>query len=280
MKYLGLQKRMVPSTQVSSLTTGVITSPSAKTNFAETTLPVTANLNRWYDASDLSSMTISNGNISQWNDKSGNGIHVSQGTGSRQPNILLNYVNGRHAVSFSDSTEDNLSSGNQPTSGSSSATIFFVGKSDMYTSDQTAVSWGTSNAVGAGISLVFTGQNNSVRPNTFAWGYAGSLDGNYIYSQSSHADKLVVLSSTFSGTSLTQQVYAERIGNDNPDNKTAAGSNVGANSEFFLGWLTNPWYATFGYNGIICEVIVYTGVMGSTDRTTMMNYLKKKWGLE
>jgi heme O synthase-like polyprenyltransferase len=87
------------------------------------------------------------------------------------------------------------------------------------------------------------------------------------------------LSATFSGTSLTQQAYVEGIGSDNPDNKTAAGSSISNNSEFFLGWLTNPWYSTFGYNGIICEVIIYTSVLNSTDRTTMMNYLRKKWGL-
>jgi hypothetical protein len=39
----------------------------------------------WYDASDASTITESGGNVSQWNDKSGNNRHMTQGNGSNQP---------------------------------------------------------------------------------------------------------------------------------------------------------------------------------------------------
>jgi len=39
----------------------------------------------WYDAADSSTITESSGSVSQWDDKSGNSRHATQGTGSNQP---------------------------------------------------------------------------------------------------------------------------------------------------------------------------------------------------
>lgn len=39
----------------------------------------------WYDAADATTITESGGAVSQWDDKSGNGRHATQGTGSFQP---------------------------------------------------------------------------------------------------------------------------------------------------------------------------------------------------
>ena len=39
----------------------------------------------WLDAADASTITHSGGTVSQWNDKSGNSRHVSQGVTAQQP---------------------------------------------------------------------------------------------------------------------------------------------------------------------------------------------------
>lgn len=54
----------------------------------------------WYDAADASTITHSSGSVSQWNDKSGNGRHVSQGTGSAQPTTNARAINGLNALNF------------------------------------------------------------------------------------------------------------------------------------------------------------------------------------
>jgi hypothetical protein len=46
----------------------------------------------WYDASDTSTVTESSGNVSQWDDKSGNDYHLVQLTGSNQPNSYGTYT--------------------------------------------------------------------------------------------------------------------------------------------------------------------------------------------
>jgi len=39
----------------------------------------------WFDAADAATITASGGNVSTWQDKSGNGNHATQGTGTKQP---------------------------------------------------------------------------------------------------------------------------------------------------------------------------------------------------
>ncbi len=51
-------------------------------------LPFTWGLTLWLDASDDTTITQTSGNVSQWNDKSGNGYHAKQNTGANQANIL------------------------------------------------------------------------------------------------------------------------------------------------------------------------------------------------
>jgi hypothetical protein len=65
-----------------------------------------ANLTAWYDASNTGSITIATG-VSQWNDLSGNGNHLVQGTGNNQPLYNAAQINGRPVLSF-DGSNDTL----------------------------------------------------------------------------------------------------------------------------------------------------------------------------
>jgi hypothetical protein len=54
----------------------------------------------WLDAADTDSITLNGSNVSQWDDKSGNGNHVSNSTASTQPAYLTTGWNGKPTVSF------------------------------------------------------------------------------------------------------------------------------------------------------------------------------------
>lgn len=57
----------------------------------------------WYDADDAGTIsTESGGAVSQWDDKSGNGYHMTQGTGSSQPTTGIRSLNGLNVLDFSD----------------------------------------------------------------------------------------------------------------------------------------------------------------------------------
>lgn len=53
----------------------------------------------WYDASNAASITHVAGAVSQWNDLSGNGYHLKQGTGSLQPTTGTT-LNGLNSITF------------------------------------------------------------------------------------------------------------------------------------------------------------------------------------
>src|SRR5215471_15318108 len=48
----------------------------------------------WWDASDTTTITASGGAVSQWNDKSATGCHLTQSTGGRQPSTGTRTLNG------------------------------------------------------------------------------------------------------------------------------------------------------------------------------------------
>ena len=58
-----------------------------------------SNLHAWYDASDVSSLTVSAGSVDQWRDKSGNAFHLAGPTAGDRP--IATAQNGKAAVSFS-----------------------------------------------------------------------------------------------------------------------------------------------------------------------------------
>lgn len=63
-----------------------------------------ANLALWLDASDTATITHSSNAVSQWDDKSGNARHVTQGTGANKPTTNTTTQNGRNVLVF-DSTD-------------------------------------------------------------------------------------------------------------------------------------------------------------------------------
>jgi hypothetical protein len=61
----------------------------------------------WLDAADDRTVNLNGSNISQWNDKSGNGYHLSEGTAANQPDYDLTAMNGFPGLSF-DGSNDRL----------------------------------------------------------------------------------------------------------------------------------------------------------------------------
>lgn len=66
----------------------------------------TTNIVAWYDADDGTTISIGVG-VSQWDDKSGNGNHLVQSTGTEQPTVSSGAINGKDAIYF-DGVDDSL----------------------------------------------------------------------------------------------------------------------------------------------------------------------------
>ena len=54
----------------------------------------------WLDANDSSTITDNLGAVSEWKDKSGNQLHVTQSTAAKQPTTNSTTQNGKNVISF------------------------------------------------------------------------------------------------------------------------------------------------------------------------------------
>lgn len=257
---------------------GIIASSKLKGGGPYGNPPVTSGLTHWYDGADATTMTVSGGNISQWNNKSpaSGGPNITQGTGSRQPDLVSNVKFGRSAVNFVRANTDHLGAGVQPTTGSSPCSVVavFQGTAVANNTGIVVTSWGNFNATGAGYSLTMrpTGDANA---NKIASGYAGSFDDWYVNSTSTYGGTWVCAIETINNTALTQI-----INNTDSTTKTTVGAaNVANRGEFWVGQLGDPWYSTGGWAGYIGDLLIYNRVLTTQERTDMYNWAKAKWDL-
>ena len=222
----------------------------------------------WYDASDSSTITLSGSNVTQWNDKSGNGRNVSQAVSSSQPSITT--FNGLNALNF-DGTNDFL--GNTTTSITSGTyngqfNVFYVA-TRVGTTGGTILTERSSTLVGTSLFYQVTGipyissdglnvaSNNVINTSTFnAFGNAGNIV--------SHQHVLGSRDNFWlNGTSQTVTAgTASSI-------TGPAGFRVG-NREGTVGF---PW------SGLIMEIIVSLDNLTTTNRQQIEGYLAWKWGL-
>lgn len=212
----------------------------------------------WYDASDESSITVSGGFAVQWNDLSGNNRHLAQSTGgaSLQPTTYLNKLNNRNTITYIDNY------------------------------NRLAIFSGT-------VTL----------GSVYIAGYLNTTQSGVVYN-------------LFQGGDRTLQRFIAAGGSGNPkwyqnDNVTTYGSiNYTQNSAFAIGVLIQganvagslinlngtdgtPFTSTSsdvstGYSiggrldrslsSYIGELLIYTEKHNSTERSSIMTYLKNKWG--
>jgi len=105
----------------------------------------------WFDAADTATITdAGSGAVSQWDDKSGNGQHLVQATGSRRPTTGVESQNGHNTISF-DSNDHLWTSGYSVDISGAEITVMYLLKEDRSTNYEGVVqlrSSGTSGLTG------------------------------------------------------------------------------------------------------------------------------------
>ena len=105
-------------------------SPGFSNSVSATTLPASdipyASMRLWLRA-DIGAIADSNGNISRWQDLSGNGNDATQSIVSRQPTLVANSLNGLPAVQFTANKDQSFTLPNVM-SGANSGEVFVVAK--------------------------------------------------------------------------------------------------------------------------------------------------------
>jgi hypothetical protein len=241
----------------------------------------------WFDADDSNTITLSGPNVTQWNDKSGNGNNMTQSTPANQP-IYEPFGNqmGGAALSFNGTTQ--FISGNilSPTAlrNFTSLNVFMVLQSTLATAPDI-------NSV-----LPFGLFRNNTAAISYFWASATSiLTGETVTLILNGNDR--VGSSTYARAANTMQIF-------NTQNATtgttlfANGSSVNLNLSNGMTTSTNtsPLAAALGTDlfsvfatggpenavspaGKVSEILVFNENLSTTNRQLVEGYLAWKWDL-
>jgi hypothetical protein len=224
-------------------------------------IPMT-NMIAWYDASDSSTITESGGQVSQLDDKSGNGFDLTQGTSSYQPLTFSDAVGS--GIIF-DGTDDRIS--NTSITGFSSVTgitKFFVFTKSGYTSNEEMIF-----EISTGTRLDYYGTNYGSSEIFRFFDYPGPfITGLLSWSKAPNFLNWTYMTKpspyNYDGE-LNDITYtsalADNWGPTNIDVLSAGARSNGGNPSSF----------------VLREIILYEGELSGTDINTVETYLKNKW---
>jgi hypothetical protein len=228
-----------------------------------------ADLALWLDAADTDTITLNGSDVSQWDDKSGNGNHASQATAAEQPTYQATGLNSKPTVSF-DATKI-LEFGS----------TLFTNPSQLYGS---AVLKG--NTINSGV--VFSHRDSNIELIQFGLQGSDSLtirgsrlqlrgSGNVLEQPIVDHDTSVpfIYEAQFDKTTSSHFV---RINGDLEQTSTYNFGSETFNSSIQLIGGFNSGSETANYDGLISEFILLTSTPTQEEQQKLEGYLAWKWG--
>ncbi len=227
-------------------------------------------LSIWLDAQDSKTISLSGGNVVQWNDKSGKGNHAVQGTGVNQPVLVASGINGKPAIrGFPSGVLSQMTIADSPTLKYSEFTAFVVFAANGFNDAASNPVFGKYEVTGAqrefmsiltptthllGQYLSSNGTSNTLlqTPNAFVVGSA----------------KIGVVG--FADAAQNIQIFGE-------EQRILAGSVVfnGTGAYFLFSRTGSADY----FNGWIGEHLFFNRALSGVEIANINNYLSKKWGV-
>jgi hypothetical protein len=219
----------------------------------------------WLDAADASTITESGGAVSQWNDKSGNGRNVAQGTAGARPALTAANLNAKDVLTF-DGGDFLATSVNFPLTGNAAFSIFYVAKKTT-TANGMTLGWGNTGSAGNAAGYYDDGTISALS-------FAGAQNYNTTLSQNNiwHIAAFTKLPGAIGTTS---QAFRNGADVAAPPHSSAT-PNI-ASASFVVGQWAN--FSTSRFIGSMAEVIVTSSSASTFDRQRIEGYLAHKWGL-
>ena len=219
----------------------------------------------WYDADDASTFSYSSGSVvSQWNDKSGNSRHATQGTVANQPTRTASLMNSRAGVvfngtsSFLNYTGSFLANTNYTIAAAVARTSnksgnYFMAGSTQTTNNNLHLGWVSDTS--------FSHRQYGNDYNMTVAGYSSTATQLSVFQHSSTAGKNTWVDG---GTSL---LAASGSSASTTPLAAYAGSTLGY-------WSQSPSY----FAGRIGEIVIATSALSDSDRQKVEGYLAWEWG--
>lgn len=212
----------------------------------------------WLDASDASSITLNGSNVSQWNDKSGNGRNAVQATAINQPTYQVAGLNNKPAIEAGSGLRYMWANLNQAIT-TSSAHIFVVFRTTVISANQLFDLRNSNDATPLLDDQATSGFSVRYRNN------AGVIT---------------------SASTLTQDTNSNLGVYSFQDNTISVRVKAGVSSASVTGQITvnrlSLWSNGAGpstsLQGIIGEVVMVTNSLTTAERQLIEGYLAWKWG--
>ncbi|WP_152051824.1 hypothetical protein [Tautonia marina] len=238
--------------------TGLAATDTVVKAFAPTDI---SNIALWLDAADTSSITASGGAVSQWNDKSGNARHATQGTPSNRPTSGSRTLNGLNVLDFVRTSQHvlELPSGMFGVSAGPN-TVIIVASADDTTNNHRLYQGSISGTVGVSVRYASTTtmgvQNRTTLTLT-----------NITITRNTNPH---VFGFRRSGTSITP-FY------DGTEGSTASTAQDATLTTLGIG--RDPAATTDSTDGLFAEVLVFAKSLSNAELNKVGNYLASKWGV-
>lgn len=245
----------------------------------------------WLDADDASTITLNGSTVSQWRDKSGNGMHATQATAANQPIYNAIGLNTKPVLGF-DGTNSFMQAGN-------TSVWNFMHNGDKYTiigvwkpgivgtpGSQVMIALTTSNTSGAsGVGQYFAfGDSFGFRYNVTSGGsvsafvsisraYTGILE-------TFNSPVIIAIAADPANSTANNRVAVSVNGNTPVLGNTLTGAVTTANSSvpLIIGSIVGS--TTNRYIGDLAELLIIKGELQPPSiRFSLEGYLAHKWGL-
>ncbi len=205
-----------------------------------------ANLVLWLDASDASTITLNGADVSQWDDKSGQGNHATQSESTDQPLYNLAAVNGLNVVEF-DGVSETMGNDAGPAIASQPETQ--------------VITWSMESGATSATRRIIAGANN-VLIGPYQETYR-SFTGAFIEGSTITLERVLI-------SSLVQDGGGAELFEDGVSQGTTA-----LNTTTGTGYELASRAATDFVHGFCCEVCIYSAALSTEDRETVESYLKR-----
>jgi hypothetical protein len=222
-----------------------------------------------YDAADLSSISLSGSDVTQWNDLSGNDFHATQGTSTNRPKSGTRTINGINAIDF-DGTNDYLFNNGVAASFTGEDkpfTVFVLRVKDVTGS---RVPWSLGSTSSHVPYFWQRGDNLQIRDNA----------NNQSILVTDGLNVTTPLFATFrsSGLNFTGYVNRTLVNTGEAYNRGTLSLNRGTIGAFAsLGGIVGNFGEFF--DGAIGELIYYNRELTELEVDQVQNYLSAKWGI-
>lgn len=238
----------------------------------------------WWDASDTTTISLSGSNVTQWDDKSGNGYNLTQSNDSLRPSSGTRTINGLNVLDYS-GYSDTLYSANASSVWKflhyNTYTIFCVNLIDSFQSGYNGwwmATRGGNYAAGPGILAMYKDSTNKLEH-----AVVGNNDANLSNISTSTMSTATTTCWTIVGdpqnaTAANRSDIRKNTGSAEKNNTISnAAYNVNPAQTLRIGDYTDGGGSSI--DGAMAEILIYDSILTAQQITDTQNYLIDKWGI-